>query len=86
MKIGLPGVTSLKEKRRILKSLMQRLRNDFNLSVSEVGLNDVHRQALVAAAVVANEGAFAHAVIDKAIDKVRSKADIILGDFNVETY
>lgn len=86
MKLGLPGVTSLKEKRRILKSLKQRLRNDFNISVAEVGLNDVHRQSLLAAAVVANDNSFAHAVISKVVRRVEDRPDVVVGEMSVETY
>jgi len=86
MKLGLPGVTSLKEKRRILKSLQQRLRKDFKISLAEVGLNDTHRQSLLAAAVVANNSSFAHAVIDKVVRRMQDKADVIVGELSVETY
>ncbi len=45
---------SLKEKRFVLQSVKKRLRNRFNLSVSEVGLNDRHAEAELGLAVVAN--------------------------------
>lgn len=36
----IPGLTSLKEKRSIIKSLKQRLKNNHNISISEVGFQD----------------------------------------------
>jgi len=49
IRLALPQVNSLKEKRRILKSLLARLRNDFNVSIAEIADNDVHRMATVGA-------------------------------------
>jgi len=86
MRLELPGVTSLKEKRRILKSLLARLRNDFNISVAEVGRNDVLRQAEVAAAIVCNDSAFGHQVMDKVIRRMESGNDYLLDDCITESH
>jgi uncharacterized protein YlxP (DUF503 family) len=50
----LPGVSSLKEKRSILQSLLKRLQNTFNASVAEVDYQDVWQSAQIAVAVVTN--------------------------------
>ncbi len=50
------GSHSLKEKRRPLKSLIERLRNRFNASVAEVDYHDLHQRAAVGVAVVAVDG------------------------------
>lgn len=86
IRLELPGVTSLKEKRRILKSLLTRLRNDFNLSIAEVGRNDVLRQAELGAAIVANDSAFAHQVMDKVINRIAAGSNAILADYALELY
>ena len=41
----IPGVRSLKEKRSVLRSLKQRLRNGHNVSVSEVDFQDKHMRS-----------------------------------------
>lgn len=46
---------SLKEKRSCLKSLMQRLKNRFNISIAEVGSQDLYRRGELGVAVVSNE-------------------------------
>lgn len=54
MELYLAGVTSLKEKRSILKSMLARMRQRFNVSAAEVGKNDMHQAAVIAFATVSN--------------------------------
>lgn len=51
-----PGSHSLKEKRRPLKSLMEKIRNRFRVSVAEVDAQDLHQRAVVGIAFVAADG------------------------------
>jgi uncharacterized protein YlxP (DUF503 family) len=85
-RLELPGVASLKQKRRILKSLMIRLRNSFNISIAEVGNNDVPRSATLAAAVVANSNSFGHQVMAKVVNKIEGDTDLLLLDYSTESY
>lgn len=57
---------SLKEKRRVVKSLKDRLQARFNLSVAETGYQDTWQRAELTAAVVATDRRFAESVLDKA--------------------
>lgn len=50
----LPGVGSLKTKRSIIKSMLARLRNTFNVSVAEVDHHDVWQSATIAFSAVSN--------------------------------
>jgi uncharacterized protein len=50
----LPGVASLKEKRSILKPMLKRLTNTFNISVAEVDHQDVWQSAAIGIAAVSN--------------------------------
>jgi len=84
--LELPGVVSLKEKRRVLKSLVARLKNNFNISVAEVGDNDVLRRATLGAAVVANSSSYADQVIAKVINKIEAEADLVVTDYKTESY
>ncbi len=56
---------SLKEKRRVVKTIIARLRNHFNASVAEVDANDVHQRAVVGVALVGNDKAVVNSKIDK---------------------
>lgn len=52
----LPASHSLKEKRRPLRSLMEKVRNRFHVSVAEVDAQDLHQRAVVGIAFVAADG------------------------------
>jgi uncharacterized protein YlxP (DUF503 family) len=86
MRLDLPGVNSLKEKRRIIKSLMARLQNKFNISIAEVEDNDRHRTAVLGAAVVTNDTAFGDSVMAQVINHVQSSNEAILADYSTEIY
>jgi uncharacterized protein YlxP (DUF503 family) len=64
--LSLPGCASLKEKRSVVRSLKDRLRSRFQLSVAETGLQEVHAQAELSVALVATDRRFAETVLDKA--------------------
>ncbi len=50
----------------MVRSLKDRLRNRFNVSVSETGEQDVHARAEISVALVATDRRFAESVLDKA--------------------
>jgi len=62
---------SLKGKRKIVKSIINRLRNNFNVSVAEVGSNDILQRAMIGFALVGND----RTVINSKIDKIFNLAD-----------
>lgn len=62
---------SLKGKRKIVKSIITQLRNNFNVSVAEVGSNDVYQRAVIGFALVGNN----RMVINAKIDKIFNLAD-----------
>jgi uncharacterized protein len=62
---------SLKGKRKVVKSMIARLRNNFNASVAEIGANDFHQRAMIGFALVGND----KAVVNSRIDKFFNMAD-----------
>jgi hypothetical protein len=62
---SIPGNDSLKGKRRVVRRIVDRARNQFNAAVAEVGALDEHRQALIGFAVVSNDVRHANSMIDK---------------------
>ena len=69
--IRIEGCRSLKEKRKVVKSLIARLGNAFNLSVAEIGANDIHQRAEIGFAVVGND----RGVVNSKIDKIFNMAE-----------
>lgn len=55
--LHLPGCGSLKEKRGRLKPLLTRLHREFNVSVAEMGLQDIWQDAIIACAMVNSDAA-----------------------------
>ena len=64
MEFLIPGARSLKDKRRVMKSIKERLRSRFNCSVAEVDLQEKWGRARLAACVVASEASHASEQID----------------------
>jgi uncharacterized protein YlxP (DUF503 family) len=86
LRLEIGGANSLKDKRRILKSLLTKLRHEFNVSIAETGRNDIIRQAEVGAAVVANESSFAHQVLDAILRKIENHHYVHLAEVSKESY
>ncbi len=55
--LHVPASRGLKEKRKVVKSLIDRIHRRFRVSVAETGYHDLHQRAEISiAAVTANEG------------------------------
>ena len=84
--LSLPGVTSLKGKRSIIKSLIGRLKSRFNISVAEVDHQDSKTTAMVGIAVVSNEGRFIDQQFDTIINFMLNDGRFILGQIEREKF
>lgn len=62
---------SLKGKRKVVKAIISQLRNNFNVSVAEVGSNDIYQRAMIGFALVGNN----RRLINSKIDKIFNLAD-----------
>lgn len=67
LELHLPEADSLKSKRLILRSLKDRIKNKFNVSIAEVDGNDLWQRSVLGVACVANEAR----VITQALNGVR---------------
>ena len=61
---------SLKARRRVVKSLKDRIRGKFNVSVADVGDQDVWQRTVLGVAVVSNDRRFANEVLSKVLNLV----------------
>ncbi len=84
VELYIPDGHSLKAKRQVLLSLKDRLRDKFNVSIAEVGDQDLWQKAVLGIACVANEGAYVNQVLDQAINVIRSIPTIELVQFRIE--
>ena len=70
-----PYVHSLKEKRKILKSITSKLRNKFNVSVSEVGQQDTHQTIIIGVAVIVESTAQCDSILDHILDFIEDNCE-----------
>jgi uncharacterized protein YlxP (DUF503 family) len=75
---------SLKDKRQILSSLKDRLRQKFNLSVAEVDAQDLWQKGVLAFACVANDGRYVHQVLEQAQNMIKSNPVVEIVQSRVE--
>ena len=66
----LPEGSSLKGKRQIIKSLVTRVKNKFNVSISEVGGHDLWQRASVGICLVGTDKRFLNSSLDKVINYI----------------
>ena len=78
------GNRSLKDKRRIIKSLKDRLHRNYMVSVAETGALDEHRVALMGLVLATNSASRAHSVLDRIRDFLLNVADAELGEISKE--
>ena len=86
MQVSVFDAMTLKDKRRVIKSLKDRIGNKFNVSIAEVGLHDSVRTAVIGVAMVANEKIFVDSVLCKIVDFVRKIPQLTLIDYSWETF
>lgn len=85
VQLYLPGVFSLKEKRGVLKPLLNQLRRQFEVAVAEVGQNDTWQSADIAIVAVSNEAGHIYAVLEKAVHWIEEEyRGVEVMDWSVE--
>ena len=71
----IPQVASLKDKRQVCRSLVDKTRQRFNASVAEVGTQDVHQTLTIGVAVVSGEVSHAQNMLDEIIRYMEERAE-----------
>ncbi len=75
---------SLKDKRRVIQSIKDRLRNEFNVSVAEVDGQDHRQLAVLGIAMVGGESREVMSTLDRMVDALRSHPIAELLDYERE--
>jgi uncharacterized protein YlxP (DUF503 family) len=79
LELHIADAQSLKDKRQVLRSLKDRLRQKFNVAVAELDHQDVWQRSLVGVVTLSAEEKHLREVLNKALDE----ADEILGSMLV---
>jgi uncharacterized protein YlxP (DUF503 family) len=83
--VELPEITSIKDKRRVVFSVKERLRTKFRLSCAEVDLLDSLAFAEIGAALVSNSKEFGESVMHKALAVVENDYGLRVHDAQIHS-
>lgn len=82
--LHIAGSNSLKGKRQVLRSLKDRMKGRFNVSVAEVGGGNLWQRATLGIAVVSNERSHANRILSKVVDLIESSTSVEVVDYEIE--
>lgn len=77
-------VFSLKDKRMVVKSIIEKAKHKFNISIAEVGKQDVHKSIVIGFACVTNEVSHANSVIENVLNFIERNTDAVIDDVEIE--
>ena len=86
VQLHLGGISSLKGKRGIVKSIIGRLKSRFNISIAEVEHQDNKTSAVIATAIVSNEGRFIDQQFEAIINFMQKDGRFYLGKVEREKF
>jgi uncharacterized protein YlxP (DUF503 family) len=81
----IPDIGSIKEKRRIVNSVKEKLRRRFHMSVAEVDLQDSLSFAQIGGAIVSNSRVFGESVLGKAFAMIEDEVPVRIQDMSIHS-
>ena len=82
--LSIPDANSLKDKRRVILSLKDRIANGHNVSVAEVGALDEHRRCIMGVAMVSNDKRYVEGGLSKLVDFVKMTGNVVVVDYQID--
>ena len=76
--LTIPGPGSLKEKRHVVKGLVTKIRNSFNISVAEVGNHDLWQRTSLGFCLAGNDRRFVDTCLNKMVDFVQKMHSVTI--------
>jgi uncharacterized protein YlxP (DUF503 family) len=85
IELHLPGNGSLKGKRSVVKPILARLHQEFNVSAAEVGRQDAWQVAEIGLALIANDAGHVQTVLQRAVGWIEAnRPDVQVVDYSIE--
>jgi uncharacterized protein len=84
LRLAIRQAQSLKDKRQVIRSLRDRIRHEFNVSVGEVDEMDLRQTAVLGVTLATNDRVFADQVLAKVVDYVRRSPGAELVKYEIE--
>lgn len=83
--LTLPGCSSLKEKRSLIKPVISRLHRQFNISVAEIDFQDHWQTAVLGCAIVSKDTGYAQSALQGVLRFTeRTWPDLSISEFHIE--
>lgn len=79
----IPDADTIKEKRRIIRSVRDKLQRKFRMSAAEVDLQDSLRFAQIGGALVSNSRTFGESVMQKAFEMIERDVPVRIQDIHI---
>ncbi|HPU01038.1 MAG: DUF503 domain-containing protein [Firmicutes bacterium] len=86
LEIHIPQAASLKRKRQVIQSLVKRLRNRFNISMAEVGCQDLWQRSELAVAAICQNSGSADRVMEQVLSFIEHEGSVEIISSKVELY
>ena len=80
------GASSLKDKRQVVRKITDRVRGRYNVSIAEVGDNDIWQRAVLGVTAVSNDHSFVNEVLDKVVRDAENFAEVVHREMEIESY
>jgi uncharacterized protein YlxP (DUF503 family) len=84
VELRIPGSDSLKAKRRVVKSLKERVQNRFHVAVAEVDRLDDWQRSTLGVACVSNDSRLADATLSKVVSWIETSGDVLVVDYEID--
>ncbi|HZZ44441.1 MAG TPA: DUF503 domain-containing protein [Tepidisphaeraceae bacterium] len=84
LELSIDDAMSLKDKRRVIRSIKDRIAARHNVSIAEVGALDQHRRSILGVAMVANDSAYVEGALSKLVDLIRANPKVGLDDYQID--
>jgi uncharacterized protein YlxP (DUF503 family) len=81
----IPDIDNIKEKRRIIRSVKDKLQRRFHLSAAEVDLQDSLTFAQIGGALVSNSRDFGESVLRKAFEMIERDTPVRIQDVRIHS-
>jgi len=81
----IPDVDNIKEKRRIIRSVKDKLQRRFHMSAAEVDLQDSLSFAQIGGALVSNSRTFGESVMQKAFQMIEKETPVRIQDMSIHS-
>lgn len=75
---------SLKEKRRVLKSVIDRIKTRYNVSAAEIGAMDTWQRSTLGLSIISNEQAYVHKIFAAIISFIEVQGTLTVIDYQIQ--